>query len=1223
MKADKIKVLFLSLLTVLLPATNALALDRDYYTYGGFDIVVKAFNQCALIFSSGQYKGLVAVFFIASLALGLAKAGLYGLQTAVRDQSFATSKPSTIYGSIITALIGAALFIGLVSPKGTLHIYDTVDNQYQAVGGVPDLIVAIAGGTNLLERAIVGIIDTSGDPLNYSKQAGAKSIKILNQVTLSPIYSSDTYLDASMDRYISDCVMFEISNSPGSGILGDLKKSTSNYIDTFQKGQNPSNYTVLYDSANGQGVTDTCTNAFITLKNRWTAADYSASVVDACQDAGYKTDTVAGLNSCKSNTTALMSALATKIGTSASAITSLDSFIKQMYLSQRLRNVLVQDGGDPSLFADYNAAKTSNSAASTFERNAPIIRAGVLATAICFLPFVLLTIVTSFWSQALKFTLGVFAFCLAWNVSTALLHGQYIDYAITWWKQNLAGGIGLDPSLMFSSTAGKLMSYAAAQQAVALAIATTAASAFGFMGSSMGKMAGAGGTQAQQAATDHKSMTAAEDRGQTVSNMRSGQVQDMANHEFGSGMLAKQEFLTKQGQVGGTEQFQNATGLQGATANTVGAALRGTGTGMAAQDKGIQPFAKTEANQAAAMNQSNKLVQDSFGSTDAQAAHMSKSAVADASAYRNKDGSIDSAAMQRDANFLAQVGKGDVGGKEAAFAIAQQSMPGLTPEKWQSIQSELGGIKNFADAKEMNALAAKHGMTTDQLMGVMAASSAAAQGGKALAQGGGASRGFTAEQAQAIRSGLGDKALTDKQYEDLAKKNHIAGQNGMTAGQTLKAAHDGLLGDLAKPGANKDQVEKNWAASVQKGMWMQRDVAAAASDAAGMVAQQGAVKEMSQAEQERAANAAQLLQQHPELASNRDYVNPDGTLTQTGMQLMERGRAGGKINDFVDQNGTKHSAMLDGQGRITQTAAAGIINKGETGRLNDLKSDLRGAGFGEAAKRLDQLKDHGFGFRVTRGSDGQIATFEIGSGGNAKYTDRWDKNTGSTQTYTNNSLSDTSRKNYHQTEEVGGNKRNVENTNITGSTTKSGDHVDIVKNDGTRVKGVVDRHGNLSDGTESKIVSRSQVENIGPTLAVVTRVGDGMTGSVAVTADGSKKTDISQEQVQGTAVTDRSNAAGAMLNKEFREGDALAASDAAAGSATVGAAADGALKVVGRAVQVRTQATELGGMSNAEQGTGLKTDVGLGALWNRMRGGTGYKPPADAKSGPPKPPSLP
>ena len=59
-RAMQKKVLYLLVSAgVLLSAGSALALDMEYYTYGGFNPIVQAFIRIALIFSDASYQGLI------------------------------------------------------------------------------------------------------------------------------------------------------------------------------------------------------------------------------------------------------------------------------------------------------------------------------------------------------------------------------------------------------------------------------------------------------------------------------------------------------------------------------------------------------------------------------------------------------------------------------------------------------------------------------------------------------------------------------------------------------------------------------------------------------------------------------------------------------------------------------------------------------------------------------------------------------------------------------------------------------------------------------------------------------------------------------------------------------------------------------------------------------------------------------------------------------------
>jgi conjugal transfer mating pair stabilization protein TraG len=65
------------------------------------------------------------------------------------------------------------LFVGLIATTGTVHVYDRVRNAYQPVGGVPNLLVLVAGATNMIERAMVETIDDNTLDPNAKIEFGA------------------------------------------------------------------------------------------------------------------------------------------------------------------------------------------------------------------------------------------------------------------------------------------------------------------------------------------------------------------------------------------------------------------------------------------------------------------------------------------------------------------------------------------------------------------------------------------------------------------------------------------------------------------------------------------------------------------------------------------------------------------------------------------------------------------------------------------------------------------------------------------------------------------------------------------------------------------------------------------------------------------------------------------------------------------------------------------
>ena len=135
-------------------ADPALALDMEYYTYGGFSAGHRAFNRIALIFSDASYQGLIFVVTVLGLVAGVS-ACLMRAATGARIIPLVWAVP---------ILIGAVVYLGVFVPKGNITVYDPILNRFQTIGGVPDAIVFTAGFLNKVEKGMVDIIDTAAVP---------------------------------------------------------------------------------------------------------------------------------------------------------------------------------------------------------------------------------------------------------------------------------------------------------------------------------------------------------------------------------------------------------------------------------------------------------------------------------------------------------------------------------------------------------------------------------------------------------------------------------------------------------------------------------------------------------------------------------------------------------------------------------------------------------------------------------------------------------------------------------------------------------------------------------------------------------------------------------------------------------------------------------------------------------------------------------------------------
>ena len=241
---------------VLFLATPALALDMEYYTYGGFNPITQAFTKIALIFSDSGYQGLLFVVTVLGI-LAAACGWLARAATGARIIPLVWAVP---------VLFGAVMYLALFVPKGNITVYDPVLNRFQTIGGIPDAVVFTAGFLNKIEKGMVDIIDTAAAPdaqRTRPMPGGSASRPWSPSRALRPKTISSEH---SMIRYIKDCVTFELLR-PGTTLsLDDLRNTTTDFLSDLGQAVNPAVYTVYYDSAAPEGSAVTCTEAWNRLQ---------------------------------------------------------------------------------------------------------------------------------------------------------------------------------------------------------------------------------------------------------------------------------------------------------------------------------------------------------------------------------------------------------------------------------------------------------------------------------------------------------------------------------------------------------------------------------------------------------------------------------------------------------------------------------------------------------------------------------------------------------------------------------------------------------------------------------------------------------------------------------------------------------------------------------------------------------------------------------------------
>lgn len=395
-----------SLLTlpVALIATPALAIDTSFHTYDGFGETVDAFRLVAMIFGDPRYETLVLICGVVGIALG-------ALLASVRGQGMGL----VAFG--FQMLVGIGLFVGLISTTGTVHVYDRVRNAYQPVGGVPNLIVVVAGVTNLMERALAETIDDNTTDPNAKLEfgAGGHSFDLFLNAVSPRGPMTDTFLDATIKDYVRQC--YPVARvSPAYGVDDDQLFHTSTDLPaSFAAMAGPATFSTVYTASDKGGTTMSCTDAWSHIQSRLSEPtlfdDYTKQV---CQRTGYDVADAAQLSRCRSRLGSMGDMM---MGTPL----SLQAFMTDILLGNSVGDVLFEDSPATAarVMANRAVITTGVSTMSVANEWMPTIRATVFGIMLMMMPIALLFILTPINLRVASFALGLFVFVALWGVIDA------------------------------------------------------------------------------------------------------------------------------------------------------------------------------------------------------------------------------------------------------------------------------------------------------------------------------------------------------------------------------------------------------------------------------------------------------------------------------------------------------------------------------------------------------------------------------------------------------------------------------------------------------------------------------------------------------------------------------------------------------------------------------------------------------------------------------------
>jgi hypothetical protein len=414
-------------------SSEAYALDMEYYAYNGFDAIVPAFQKIALIFGDSGYAALLFCVLVVAFLFGALSMVVRGVGGRFSPTAWAAP-----------VAIGFVIYAAMIVPKGTLHIYDPVKNRDQAVGGIPDGVVMVAGALNRIERAFVEMIYTAVTPDSYQIQAGGVGFDMLYGLGSRGVMLSDKNVQASLRKYTEDCVMFELQR-PGTTLTINAFASNNDFGALFSQAASPAIYTTYYDSSGDS--TMTCAQSWTNIQAQLSASGmFDESLKSRCAEAGFDPTNPAELTQCQDT-------LADTVNWLQGATYAAIDVHRQMLFGQTMNDVLTQASPDVAMavLASRNTGSALVGTGVTANQWIPAVRAVITAVTIGLIPFLVIFIPTPLMSKAVLTMCGFFIWLTAWGVTDAIVHSFGMDFAKKALYEVTQNQLGLTSLLNFST----------------------------------------------------------------------------------------------------------------------------------------------------------------------------------------------------------------------------------------------------------------------------------------------------------------------------------------------------------------------------------------------------------------------------------------------------------------------------------------------------------------------------------------------------------------------------------------------------------------------------------------------------------------------------------------------------------------------------------------------------------------------------------------------------
>ncbi|OGH04092.1 MAG: hypothetical protein A2600_14095 [Candidatus Lambdaproteobacteria bacterium RIFOXYD1_FULL_56_27] len=517
---------------MLLFTAPAYGLTMEYYTWNAYPVLEQALLQVSLIFSDARYHELFGIVILAAV-LFAAISGIF--------KALGSGGKAGAWVGLWPILAGTVLYLGVVVPKGEIQLHDQVLNKTRLFGGIPEGLVLVMGVFNLVERWGIDLIETTqvNPDMRYSKGTGGIGFKMLATIAGGDVLKADDRLaDASLGRYLDDCLLFEVAR-PGTTVNVNTIHKTDNWISVLDLAVNPTVYTTNYmtDSA---GAQVTCTESWtLSLRGYFNnGGNMETMRKSVCADAGLNPADPQQYLACQD---IIDSSLRISAGKNSPGVASTD-YIRQAYMAQAFDRVL-SSGPDAAIVTNANRNVMSQGLSTLLVANeyVPIIRGMITYMVILAVPFLVILMATPAFGKVVSTITGFFVFLTFWGIFDCALHVGAMIQATSYFESVALNNTGYAAIMMTPDAAGKALGVFGMARPMAIGFATLCAAVAGFQTNSViASFANQAMQPVSQGAAQGASLSTPEGHGRALSELEQSFGQTTyANNPF-EGRIAAQ-----------------------------------------------------------------------------------------------------------------------------------------------------------------------------------------------------------------------------------------------------------------------------------------------------------------------------------------------------------------------------------------------------------------------------------------------------------------------------------------------------------------------------------------------------------------------------------------------------------------------------------------------------------------------------------------------------------